>query len=119
METVKIDLGDGDYALVYKAYKHKTAAAINELLLAALTPDMLKALQAEPDIAKRTAILKPLNIKGEDTTTLVNQTASLYFDKAEQLISPQSFGELSETKYQLLLSEVNKLYSPTPLPPSK
>jgi hypothetical protein len=116
METVRIDLSNG-YATVFKAYKHKTSEAVQKLLRAAISPELLAKLQAEPDVEKRTALLKPLNIEGEDTVTLVNQVASLFYDGKEQLISPQSFGELSEIDYEKLLSEVNTLYRPSPLPP--
>ena len=117
METVKLELGDGDYAVVFKEMKHKTSKAIQDLLRRSVTPDkwldLQSQLQKEADIEKRKAILRPIQVDGDDVITILNQTESWSFGA----VTEDTIDNMTETKYQLLLSEVNKLYSQAPLAP--
>jgi hypothetical protein len=123
METVRIELGDGDYAVVGKEVKHKTSVALEKLLRNSVSPDDWVKLQAqlkgEPDIIKRMAILDKIEVEGDDIINLVNQTEELVIDGKPQPITVETFDNMSSAKYETLKNEVNKLYSPVPLVPNK
>jgi hypothetical protein len=119
METVKIDLGDGDYAVVFKEMKHKTSNALQNLLRQTIGEqgfaELRIQLQKEPDIEKRKAILSQIPVEGDDIVTILNQTESWSFGEVIQTV----IDDMPESKYQILLSEVNRLYSQIPLAISK
>jgi hypothetical protein len=119
METVKIDMGDGDFAIVFKEMKHKTSNALQNLLRNAMSPaDFIKLqaeLQKESDVEKRKARLSQIPVEGDDVVTILNQVESWSFGEVTQTV----IDNMPEAKYQILLAEVNKLYSQRPLATSK
>jgi hypothetical protein len=119
MDTVKLDLGDGDYAVLFKEIKHKTSKALQRLLRDSITPQEFAQLQLELRKAKDNEEIKEIlgrrEIDGDDVVTLVNQAESWSFGT----ISKETIDNMPETKYQLLLTEVNKLYSQVPLAVNK
>jgi hypothetical protein len=119
MGTVKLDLGDGDYAVLFSETKHKTTRALQKLVRDTLGLQKYTELQSQLFNAKtneeKRIILSQLPVDGDDIVTLLNQVESWSFGE----VSQATIDNMPETKYQLLLTEVNKLYSFVPLAVSK
>jgi hypothetical protein len=118
METVRIELG-GDFAVVFKELKHKTSSALQKLLRDSMKAEQYTTLQQNllqiPDIEARKKLLSQIFVEGDDLITILNQVESWSFGPVTQ----DTIDNMSETKYQELLAEVNRLYSQPPLAVSK
>ena len=118
METIRIEL-EGDYAVVFKEMKHKTSSALQKLLRSSITQEKFTELQGQllkaKDNDERRNILSQIPVEGDDVITILNQVESWSFGA----VSQATIDDMSEVKYQLLLTEVNKLYSQVPLAGSK
>jgi hypothetical protein len=110
METVRIEL-EGDYAVVFKEMKHKTTRALQQLIRESIPAEKFAEIQGESDLEKRKTLLMKVQVDGDDIVTLMNQVESWSFGE----VTPSVIDEMPERKYQLLVAEVNKLYSQTPL----
>jgi hypothetical protein len=116
METVRIELGNGDYALVLKEMTHKTTKALQGLLRRTLGEDAFISLQGQlrtiSDENKKKEILQKVTLEGDDEIILLNQIKEWSFGEVTAVV----MDSISESKYTLLSVEVNKLYSSSPLP---
>jgi len=123
METVKVDLPDGNTAEMYAHMKHKTQRAVEEVTRQFLTyPEgvgKLKVSQGEdggPVKAKAaveevevTVDLKAIDWTKVNEIIIVNQVASWSFGE----VTAEVLGEQSEAVYQALKTKVNELFRDT------
>ena len=116
METVRIQLGEG-YADVLKEMTHKTAKAVDAVLRKhnKSKTELIKQIQ-EFQSKKIDEVPQEISVIFNDNTEaiLLNQVKSWSFGEVNQ----ETLDNLSATTYQLLATEVDKLYSVNPLAPS-
>lgn len=120
METVKVDLPDGNTAEMYAQMKHRTQRAVEEVTRPYLTyPEgmgKLKLSQGEdggPIKAKAaveevevTVDLKAIDWTKVNEIIIVNQVASWSFGE----VTAEILGEQSEAVFEALKVKVNELY---------
>lgn len=98
METVRIELGGGDYALADKDTLHKTTRALQRYFKPFLKAD------GQPDLAL---------VDDDDVAQIfiLNQVIELSFG----LVTRETLDNMPAVKYDLLVKELNRLYQPAPL----
>jgi len=111
----RIELGDGDYVVVYNEMIHKTTRALNQLLRKSLGETGYQSLDEQLRNAvneqDKRDILRKVPIEGEDEIILLNQVTEWSFGA----VSQESLDNIPSVKYQRLTQEVDKLYSSIPL----
>ena len=134
MPAVRIELGDGDYGLVYQEMRHKTDRLMQAnlrkyfkplgkpFLLSELTPetkltgdyeiDAMRFDQAEQDHILLINQLSELRLEGQS----YKHPPEMAQNMGQVYLTDDTFDLLSKRKYETLLAEVNKLYGLLPLP---
>ena len=116
MGTVRIEL-DGDYAIVLKEMIHKTTKAVDAVLIKHGKTrnqliEVLQKLQTDnnPDIPPDIAPI----IEENTEAILLSQVVEWSFGKVNQ----ETIDNIPTLKYMKLANEVDRLYTPVPLPTS-
>ena len=126
METVELDLPDGNTAELYAEMKHKTQRAVEEMTRQYLTyPEgvgKLKLSQGEDggpvqaktaaDEVEVTVDLDRIDWTAVSDIIILNQVASWSFGE----VTPEVLSEQSEDVFQALKAKVNTLYQGAPFP---
>ena len=119
METKRLDLGDGDYALALAEMTHRTHKAIERLWVDTVGAAEWKAIKQRVNEAKtpedKAAILKAVNLTGDDEVIILNQVTELSIGGVKLIISQEILDNMASSKYQTLAGEVDKLYTQVPL----
>lgn len=119
MNKVRIDLDGGDYALVFEEMIHRTQRLIKEANSRALGMEKFRELQKALNNAKNPEEAKQIieqafagidNDSETEEIILLNQITEWSFGTVDK----QTLEELPVTKYDKLLAEVNRLYTPRP-----
>ena len=117
METVKIDLGDGDYAIAIKSLLHRTARAVQEYY------QPLMKLVGKPVLLSEVQEGKAKLLNDFEIDTLHVDNDALLDIYIKNQVTEWSFGErdiksladIADSKVKLLSQELNRLYQPSPL----
>ena len=121
MELKKIEIGDNDYAVVLSEMTHVTHKLVSKIWEdAAGGYDKWVALSlkvnAAPDFPSKAAVLKDIRLGGIDLeVTFLHQAKELWIDGKSQPITQETLDNMADKKCELLLSEVEKLYTQVPL----
>lgn len=116
MDTITIDLGDGDSAEMYVEMRHGTVRAVEKIYRPYFEkPEYQEILKIESFEARQEALM-PLVVGSEDIARatdimLLGQIKSWTFGGVTQAV----LDDLPERKHQLLTQEANRLYE-APLP---
>ncbi len=102
LPVAKIDLGDGDYAVVVKDLLHRTVRAINEYYKPFRNPDG-SVDQSKIDDDEEFILIAKLQMK----------------EWSFGPIEVASLADIPERKLQILREEILKLYSPLAVKPAK
>lgn len=112
---IRIELGDGDYAIVYPEMIHRTSRLLQKNILNTLGADGYQKLQADlkaaPDYNAQKAIIAKVAVEGEQNIILLNQVSEWSFGA----VTEQVLDTMPSRKFDLLATEVEKLYSQPPL----
>jgi hypothetical protein len=133
MQTVKVELGGGDYAVLLKEIRHKTTKFVREVVMKYQKPPEKPLTAAEviatPELLKKEIDFSKVDMSEIQELTILNQLTELSLDgviyiqpenakpfEPTKLISQRVMNDMSTSKYDLLSAEVDKLYGGNPLP---
>ena len=103
MQTERIDLGDGDYAVLKKELTHRTSVLIQELVRQSIPDDTLKAVK---DVTEAQGLAGKLDNAKLENIILLNQITEWSFGS----VNEQSLGEIFESKYIKLREQAVRMY---------
>lgn len=116
MDTVRIELGGNDYAIVYCEMKHKTSRLVRDYFRKFMKPRGKPVLLSE--VKDNTKILNEYELDTDkldmsETTEIIllNQVESWSFGEVDK----KTLDNIAENQYEILSNEVDKLYCANPL----
>ena len=121
MQTIRVDLGDGDSAELYAELRHGTSKKVQEIYRPYLSkPEVLKALEEgteEEKLKKLYDIIAPTtDVTGAADTLIIGQVKEWVIGGQRLPVTQETLdNEVSEKKREILATEANKLYGSIPL----
>ncbi len=121
IETVTVDLGEGDSAVLYKELRHGTSRKVQEIYRPYLTkPEVVEALKTGTDeekLKKLYDIVAPTaDITGAADILILGQVKEWTVGGQSLPVTQESLDNLPERKRDKLAKEANTLYGDVPLP---
>ncbi len=114
--TVRIELGDTDYAIVLSEMRHRTTKLVRQALQKCLKPRgkpiLLSEIKTGAELLTEAEIdFEKLDSDQNAEIILLNQTTEWSFGEVNQ----ETLDNIPTSKYEKLIAEVDKLYSQPPL----
>lgn len=116
MDTIRIDLGDGDYAILNPALVHGTQREIRKITqpythypepkveMVDGKPKMINEAEIKIDWSK-------VDIAAIDDALVLGQVVSWYLEGKAQEVRQEILDMLPETKYQIIKTKIDEVFA--------